>query len=516
MDQLRTEILRYVKLIVERRYLFVLSSLFIMSCIVWGSYFIPKQYEAKSSILIEKNVIEELVKGIAITPSMDERIRVLRETMLSRTLVLNVLRKLDLDSRAENDAALEKMINDFQEKTDLDVKKGRLVTVSFRSTDPQGARDYVNALVNEYVEGNIFAKREEAYDATKFLEKQVHFFKEKMDKGEDAIIKFRQEQGIYVAMDERSLIDAIKDHNEQIEDIHLKINELTATRDSIKKQLEDEDPFTVSVYSKKNLEGVIESLENKLRQLLINYTDNYPEVIRIRAQIEALKGQNENEAGSFDAVNDDSNSEISTANPVYQDLKQKVIETEAEIEALHAKEKHLKTLITQKEKILKDIPENEKKLTDLIKERDSFKSVYRNLLMRLGQSEVSKQMEIEDKATTFRIIEPAILPKIPVSPNRVKMILAGIFVGFLGGFGILLFLDYTDNSVKTLDALKSLGLPVFAIIPRMQSTEETIQRKKKDTYLFGFAGIYMFCILVVLAMEVLNIKYIENLISRIL
>jgi len=514
MESLRTEILRYIKLIVEKRYLFVLSSLLVMSLIVWGSYFIPKKYKAKSSILIEKNVIEELVKGIAITPSMNERIRVLRETMLSRSLVLNVLRKLDLDSQAENDAALERMINEFQEKTDLDVKKGRLVTVAFTSKNPEQAKDYVNTLVNAYVEGNVFAKREEAYDATKFLEKQVTHFKEKMDKGEDEIIKYRQEQGIYVAMDEASLIKEIKDHKSQIEGIKIKQNELIATKTSIKKQLEDEDPFTVSVFSKKGLEGAIESLENKLKQLLINYTDNYPEVIRIRAQIEALKSQNE--AGASGNFIDDSNSEISTANPMYQDLKQKVIEIEAEIEALHAKEKHLNTLIEQKEKDLRVIPENKKMLADLIKERDSFKSVYQSLLVRLGQSEVSKQMEIEDKATTFRVIEPAILPSAPVSPNRVKMILAGIVVGFLCGFGIIFLLDYTDNSIKTLESLKSLGIPVFAIIPRMQSSEETIKRKKKDTYVFGFAGVYMVCIFVVLAMEVLGLKFIENLISRIL
>jgi len=514
MESLKSEILRYVNLVAEKRYLFILVSLSLMSVIVWGSYFIPKKYEAKSSILIESNVIEQLVKGIAITPSMDERIRVLRETMLSRSLVLSVLRKLDLDSRAEDEAALEEMIRDFQEKTNLRMQKDRLVTVSFRSEDPALSRDYVNTLVNSYVEANIFAKREEANDATKFLEKQVSLFKEKMDKGEDAIIKFRQEQGIYIAMDEGSLIKEIKDYNSQIEGIGLKRNELIASRDSIKKQLESEQPFTVSVYSKKGLDNAIESLENKLQQLLIKYTENYPEVIRTRAQIEALKNQN---GGEFEKnFNADSDSEISTANPMYQELKQKVIEADAEIESLNAKEKHLNTMIAQKEHDLRNIPENKKKLADLIKERDSYQGVYQSLLMRLGQSEVSKQMEIEDKTTTFRIIEPAILPSAPVSPNRVRMILAGIVVGFLCGFGLIFFLDHSDNSIKTIDSLKSLGIPIFAIIPKMQSSEETIRRRKKDTYVFGFAGAYMLCILVVLALEVLGLNYMEDLINRIL
>jgi polysaccharide chain length determinant protein (PEP-CTERM system associated) len=507
------EIMRYVKLVIEKKYLFIISSLIIMSMIVWGSYFIPNKYEAKSTIFIESNVIEQLVKGIAISPSMDARIQVLRDTMLGRSLVLNVIRKLDLDSEIEDEESLEEMIIGFQDKTGLRVKKNNLINVGFTSKDPLLARDYVNTLVEAYVDSNIFAKREEAYDASKFLQKQVDFFKEKMDRGEEAIIKFRQDQGIYAVMDERALIAEIKNHEIAIENLKIKRNELNATMGSVKRQLKDEEPFMVTMFSTNGLDDIIQSLENRRNQLLVNYTENYPEVIKLKAEIETLR--NKDKSQPVENSMTQTQSEISAVNPVHQELKQKSMELEAEIEALNSKEKLLNSLIAEKKQELRNIPENKKQLADLIKENDSFKKLYQDLLERLGQSEVSKQMEIEDKATTFRIIEPAILPTLPVSPNRKMMIIAGIVIGILGGFALIFILDYVDDSVKTIDILKSFGLPVLAIIPTIQNAETLAMRRKKDLVLYSVTGLYMLCIFMVFAMEILGLPYMENFINNV-
>ena len=117
------------------------------------------------------------------------------------------------------------------------------------------------------------------------------------------------------------------------------------------------------------------------------------------------------------------------------------------------------------------------------------------------QSEVSKQMEVQDKCATFRIVDPAILPTKPVSPNRVKIILLGIFAGFAGAFGLLLLVDNMDTSVKTVNTLKTLGLPVLATIPKIRVEDELIKQRRKDIRLFVFTALFMLCVLGVLALE---------------
>ena len=296
MELTRAEIFRYLKLLKEKRYLFIGMSLCIMSVIVWGSYFFPKKYRAASTIFIERNVIEDLVRGIAITPSMDARIKVLRDAMLSRSIVLDVLRKLDLDSETKNARELETMIVAFQKRTNIEVRKNYLVNVTYVNNDPVLARNYVNTLVSEYVENNIFAKREEAYDATKFIKGQVSFFKGKIDEEERIIIKFRKDQGIYVAMDERSFIDEIKEYGKELERVKIDKYELSAIQGSIKKQLSGEEPYTVTMYTRKGLKGIIKARENNLRLLMMRYTEQYPEVVRLKAEIEALKIEQKSES----------------------------------------------------------------------------------------------------------------------------------------------------------------------------------------------------------------------------
>jgi polysaccharide chain length determinant protein (PEP-CTERM system associated) len=511
MEETYAEIMRYLKLIVMRRYLFILVSLAVMSIIVWGSYFIPEKYEASSTIIIEKNVIKDLVKGIAITPSMTERIKVLRDVLLSRSLVLDVLRKLDLDMEAKNEQDLEKLILKYQESTKIKIKNKNLITVSIVHGDPIIARDYVNSLVNEYVEKNIFAKRQEAADATDFLKSQVEYFKEKMDKAEKEIIEFRKSQGIYVAMDERSVINDIKKFSSDIESLKMKRNELIATRQSLREQLKKE-PRTVAIFSSSNMQQSIGGLEKKLAMLLSKYTENYPEVIRLKAEIETLRRQRNT---SNPQISERSESEISTINPVYQDLKQQLLNIETKLTALNARERHLKDLIDQKKLELRQIPESKKKLADLQQERNAYRGVYERLLERLGQSEVSEQMEIEDKASTFRIIEPAIKPQIPVSPNRKRIILVGILLGFAAGFGLIFLLDYLDDSIKSVDTLKAFGLPVMAVIPTIKSEEVVKRTKRKDKLVFSMAGLYMMLILSVFAMEMLGLPYVDRFIAGI-
>ncbi len=514
MESTNQEIVRYIKLVVEKRYMFIIVSLCVMTIIIFGAYFLPKKYEVKSTIFIERNVIEELVSGIAITPSMDARIRVLRDVMLGRSLILNVMQKLDMDSKARNGKELEEIIVDLQRNIDIGVRNNSLITVSLVDKDAIHARDFINTLVDEYVEKNIFAKREEAYDATKFLDKQVDFFKKKMDKGEEAVVKFRQEKGIYLAVDERSVITAIQNYNSEIERIEIEQDVLVATRKSINKQLNSEDPIVVvTMFNDKSANDTLEALQYRLQLLLMVYTENYPEVIKVKAEIESLKNQTIASSRYSPGV---AESRISAVNPIYNELKQKVNEVEGKIDALYAREKKLRGLIKKKEAELRQVPEDRKELIDLEQDRDSYKNVYVRLLERLGQSEVSKQMEIEDKATTFRVIEPAILPQIPVSLSRKMLILAAIAIGFLSGFGLIFALDYLDNSIKTTDSLKSLGLPVLAIIPTIQSSEALEKKRKQDIIFFSFSGVYMLCILCVLALEFMDVTYVENLVQGLL
>jgi len=503
---------RYLNLLLRKKRLFVLCAGVIITAFVAASYLLPKEYEAKSTVFIERNVINSLVEGIAVTPSMEERLRVLAYSMKSRNLLLKVIEELGIDIKSMNNAEAEGIIENYQRKTDISIRSDRrgdsgmdLFIVSFRDRDPEMARDYVNTLVRRYIEENLSAKREEAYGANRFLSEQIGFFKDKIDSMESEIVNFRKEKGIFIATDERTMVEEIKRAQERIDEIGIQRMELKARKGLIDKQLKEENPYTVTVFGRgsNTMAGRLAMLQNQLNQLLTNYTENYPEVIKVRAEIEALKEMMKSKPeGGDDAL--ESESAMSSLNPLYQQLKEEMSKIELELAALNAKEQNLRQMIEQKKGYMREIPEEKKKLTDLERERDTNREIYEQLVLKHGQSEVSKQMEIQDKTTTFRISDPAVLPTKPASPNRVKIILLGIFAGIAGGMGSVIFLDYIDRSIKSVAEIRSLGLPVLAVVPHMQSSEEVLKERRNDLVLYGFSGLYALCVMVVLALEVLR------------
>jgi succinoglycan biosynthesis transport protein ExoP len=502
-----SELQKYLKALNKGRYFFIVLSLSIMSVIIWGSYFLPKRYEAKSTIFVESNVINSLIKGIAITPSMEDRIRVLRYAMLSRGLVSKALTDLDVDTKDTKE--FEEKILAYQKYTQINVKGNDLFIVSIQDPDPKFAMNYINTLVRRYVEENVSAKREEAYGANRFLSEQVAQFKEKLDKADEKIINYRRDKGIYMAFDEASVIQEIKQIKTEIENINVMRNQLLATKNITQTQLKNEEPMTVAFSRHAGNDATITALENKMKQLLVKYTENYPEVIRIKAEIEAMKKQEEAKPQN-EPSGDNTEPEMSTMNPVYQQLKQTFLQTEAEIDALDARRRQLSALIGRKEAELRYIPEGKKVLTDLEKERDSYKNIYEQLLARAGQSDVSKEMEIEDKATTFRIVDPAVLPMKPVSPNRVKLIFIGIFLGILGGVGGVVVRENFSPSVNSVKTIKNLGIEVLAVIPRIFNEEEQHMKAKKDKLVYSIAGSYLCLIGLLLVHELMGLTYIDS------
>ncbi len=484
MEQNLSELYRYLKIVYRRRRLAIGLAILVATALIAASYRMPRQYRADSTVFIEKNVISSLVQGIAVTPDMQDRIRVLRYALLSRDLISKVLGEMDMDVQVGDPRALQALISSLQKRTEINVSRGEdLFTVSITDRDPLFAQSFINKLVRKYLDENISAKRDETYGANRFLDEQLVLFKQKLDEAENAIIDFRRQQGVYLSVDENATLQQLRQYQQQIETLSLEMATLQARKARLSEQLRGLQP-TVSLFSEQAAGDRLRILENRLRQLLLSYTENYPEVVKVKAEIAALRSRGQEEAEA------DGGTRMTGVNPLHQDAQQKVLEVEAELSSMGARKARLQELLSAKERELQEIPENAKQLNVLIQERDSVKKIYESLLLRMGQSEVSKQMEIGDKTTTFRIVDPAILPRKPVSPNMPRMILLGLVAGLAAGIGSVLLLDMLNSTVKDSRQLQELGIDVLAVIPHMDNPAELRRRRRIDRLVYSAGGVW--------------------------
>lgn len=492
------EILRYLRALYRYRYLFILVSLVVMTVIGAYSFTLPKKYRADTTVFIERNVIDSLVRGIAISPDINDKIRVLRYAILSRDLITKALEEVDSEIFTKPAAEQQNYILKLTERIDLRVRGQELFTLSLIDQDPVFAQKFVNTLVGKYVEENISSKREETYGANRFLEEQIEIFKLKLESAEDKIIEFRQKNGVYFSVDEGAALANIRELASQIESIELNQETLQARRKQIQGQLASL-PETIDMVSETAESNRLAEMENRLSTLLLRYTDNYPEVIRLKSEIDSLKKR------LSEPANKDSQPErtrLTSLNPLHQELQGQIFEIDAELSSLGAQKLNVQKTIAKRENELQDVPTAKKELGILVQERDSIRNIYNDLLGRLSQSEVSKQMEIGNKTATFRIVDAAVLPKVPVSPNMLKMFLLAVAGGFGCGIGIIYLLESMDGRVRDVEFLESLGVEVLAVVPNIPDPAMVKRTWRKDFMIASVTGLYLLCFAGVFVYEI--------------
>ncbi|MGC1453904.1 MAG: GNVR domain-containing protein [Nitrospirota bacterium] len=398
------DIQRYLQLILKRRYLFAITAAFIITSVVIISHFIPPVYEANTVVAIEKSFLNDALKNIGGTQSVDDRATALSTIMKSRTLILKVIGDLGINMRGLTEAQVEGLLKSTQDRTKIAIEFSRgsgrdvdFFTVSFRDRDPQFARDYVNNVVGKYIETNIGSKRSDSSGANRFLLDQINQFKEKVDKIDAEIAALKKDESIVA-------------YNRYLE------------------------------------------LQKRLDDLLVQYTENHPEVIKVKSEIEAYKAK--------------------------YDISQKKLE-----HALNVKNR----------------------LVILERDRESSKKMYDEMAAAYSKSEVSTKAELQDRAGTFRIVDPAVLPIKPVSPNRVMIIYMGIVGGIALAVGLIVLLDILDDSIKNVDMVKSLGIPVLAIIPHIQNPEALIKSRRKDFFFYTLSGLFVILLGAVIVLENLGL-----------
>src|SRR5207244_8076749 len=95
---------------------------------------------------------------------------------------------------------------------------------------------------------------------------------------------------------------------------------------------------------------------------------------------------------------------------------------------------------------------------------DTAKSMNKEFLEKTNQAKV----EVAQQHNNMRLIQPARVPGGPVGPNRWRMIMIGFFLSLVGGMGLAYFLEYIDNTIKTVeDVGRYVRLPALGGIPAM-------------------------------------------------
>jgi uncharacterized protein involved in exopolysaccharide biosynthesis len=208
-------------------------------------------------------------------------------------------------------------------------------------------------------------------------------------------------------------------------------------------------------------------LEAELVELRIVFTDKHPEIIQKKHEIEEVKrritatqtGAGKNPAGQTSKQ---------LHSPNASKLQVQIEELNFEIERLKTKQKTLEEQIRMYQARVENAPHHEQQVLILQRDYENTKKNYQSLLERKLNARVSENIEKRQQGENMRILDPAILPTKPYSPDQNRILLMGFLIGLATGVGLAYLREMSDTTFSRPEELEAvLQLPVLAAIPNI-------------------------------------------------
>jgi succinoglycan biosynthesis transport protein ExoP len=196
--------------------------------------------------------------------------------------------------------------------------------------------------------------------------------------------------------------------------------------------------------------------------LLAQFGDKYPTVVRVRAEVAKL----------------DQTIQRETARVIENTTKQ--------VRAARAKEDELRRDVRKLEQAAAGNDQQQVQLRALERDADANRTLYNNLLQRAKESAVEKNTQ----EPWSRVVSAATAPTVPSFPQKGVMTGGAGIAGLLIGMLLALALDWTRDGFRSGEELtKATGLPTFGLVPRMSS-----RRPPEDEVLNSPTSLYSECI----------------------
>jgi len=220
----------------------------------------------------------------------------------------------------------------------------------------------------------------------------------------------------------------------------------------------------------------LQEAEDTLQSLLLKDTDQHPDVIAQKKLIDylkahpddgdpgtasAAKGAGDGKTAAVDPTGGTTTPRRSVPNPVYDQLKIKLIEADTQVASLTRQHDEAEQTQDRLEKISREQPGLFAEYQNMDRDYNVLRKNYEDLLGRLQSANIAQAADTQADKVKLQIIDPPEVPRIPAAPNRPLLVTGVLLGGVTIGLGITILFGQLDRSFSSVDELRTLGLPVL-------------------------------------------------------
>lgn len=455
--------------------------------VLLSALLLPSQYKAETKLLVNRERVDPVVSADASTPmtfhdtiseeELNSEVELIQSEDVLRKVVLEqgLNKKKGLLSRLNrwttDEARVDKAVRRL--RADLHVealKKSNVIDVSYESSSPAEASGVLHSLNQAYLQKHL----EVHHPAGKaeFFDQETEQYKKALMDSEEKLKTFAAENGGVAPTAQRDMTlqklsefsATLEGTRAQIAETRQRIHQMESASQSTPTRMTTQIRKTPNAQVLETLKGTLLTLELKRTELLTKYQPTYPLVQEVDKQIaDAKSSLVKEESTPLNEVTTDQN-------PTYGWLSGEMAKAQADLSGLEARQAATQAIVAVYTKKARELDTKGILHEDLIRTTKANEENYLLYAKKREEARISNAMD------QTRILNVAVAqePLTPALPSRSPWMfgLIGCFLAAVVSIGVVLVLDYTDQSFRTPnEVLTELRVPVLAAVPRPMNVE---------------------------------------------
>ena len=430
----------------QRRYHVLACVLVALTAGAVLAFSLPTTYRSKATLLVQSQDLPTTIVEAPVTGAVEQRVARIREQVLSRGDLIQLIEQNDLYDKERRSEPLSKIIEKMRHDTtvgalssDIGQQSGTqnntiAIAMAFDYPDPAKAQAVLQSFVSKFLSMSSEDVEDQANITVRFLQDQANKLQAQISDIEGQLTALKQRNGAALAgsgvpplIDTGSFsaqITALQNENRQL----MAQSRRPAERNS-----------------------ALAAAEAQLAAAEAQYSDRHPDVVAAKERVNQLRMMAQQSGGSDNTISE----QVAANNEAIHQLMTQRDESLARANAAMAGQSRAPAIMEQAMQL-------ESRASTL---RNQYQTISENLL----KAQNSARMASEQRAERLSLVEPASLPDRPVSPNRPLLIGAGAAAGLVLGLLLALALELVNRPVRSPRQLEQLGLPVIGIVPLIKS-----------------------------------------------
>jgi uncharacterized protein involved in exopolysaccharide biosynthesis len=456
---------------------------------------LPPVYVAEARLVVESEQIPDELAASTVQVQATEQLQIIQQRILTRDRLIEMANRLRIYAVAGEAArrmAPDEIVADLRSRISIVTTGGAsargraqatLVTVGFEAPTAALAATVANEVVTMVLQEDVSMRTAVASQTLDFFEQEVARLDRELAEGGAAILAFKDanKDALPDSLDfRRSRQAAAQERLAQID------RDLAALRDRRAQLVQVyEATGRISAAPAVQLtpeEAQLKALRDERTRALALLSPENPKVQLLDAQIAALAQVVADQAAAAAPAAE------SPADPARTVYELQLADIETQIAFLEAQRGGTAAELETLRASIDATPGNAIALDRLERDLANTRVQYDQAVTNRARAETGDVIEAMAKGQRISVIEQAVAPRAPASPNRPLIAAAGVGGGFALGLGFIVLLELLNSAIRRpVELTTKLGITAFGTLPLMRTPGQ--RRRRRAVIGLAFAAV---------------------------